>query len=108
MQHGSQLEMTHIPPLPPETVYLPFEAGPYRMAMALTTCPPDELVEIDERYPAEMAERRALLAGRHGEVFAACAGSDAARAETLQHLAALLPRRYPGCFTRTAPGCTTA
>ncbi len=86
MQHGPQMEMMHrthvIPPLPPETLYLPFEAGPYRMAMSLTASPPDGMAEIDERYPDEMAERRALLATRHRYVFAACAGSEAARAET--------------------------
>ena len=95
------MEMTsHTPPLPSETLHLPFEAGPYRMAMALTACPPDEMVEIDDRYPGEMAERRALLATRHGDVFSVCAGSEVARAETLRHLAALLPRRHPGWFTR--------
>ena len=41
------------------------------MAMGLVGCHPDELVEIDDRYPAEMAERRELLATRHAEVFAA-------------------------------------
>ena len=86
--------------LPPEHLYLPFDAGPFRMAMALQGGHPDALVEIDDRYPAEMAERRDLLATRHAEVFAAEPGSEAARAEVLAVLAALLPRRYPEWFTR--------
>ena len=81
-------------------MYLPFEAGPHRMQLGLVALPPGELIEIDDRYPAEMAERRDLLEHRHAEVFAAEAGSDAARGETLDHIAALLPARFPGWFGR--------
>lgn len=88
------------PPLPPEALYLPFEPA-FRMQLGLTSVAPDELIEIDDRYPAEMAERRGLLASRHADVFAACPGTDAARAETLDRIAALLPARFPGWFTRT-------
>ena len=91
---------TAIPDLPREAYYLPFEPGPHRMAMALTACSPDDLIELDERYLEEMAERRALLAGRHADVFAAMPDSETARAETLARVAALLPRRYPGWFER--------
>ncbi len=52
-------------PPPPETVYLPFESGPYRMAMALTTVPERAWFEIDARYGDEMAERQRLLTERH-------------------------------------------
>jgi len=31
------------------------------MAMGLTTCDPGEMIELDERYLPEMAERRDLL-----------------------------------------------
>ncbi len=68
--------------------------------MGLKALDPDALVEIDERYPEEMAERRTLLATRHGEVFAIEPGTAAARAEVLDVLAALLPRRYPLWFAR--------
>lgn len=88
------------PGLPPETIHLPFEDGPFRMAMGLVGCPEAEWIELDERYPAELAERRALLATRHADVFAAVAGSEAARAEVLALLAAHLPRRYPAWFHR--------
>jgi hypothetical protein len=88
------------PPLPPETVHIAFEPGPYRMQMGLVAQDPLDLVEIDEHYPAELAERRRLLAERHAEVFAAEPGSEAACADVLAHLASVLPARYPGWFSR--------
>lgn len=87
-------------PLPRQTVHLSFDPGPYRMAMGLVAVDPDELIELDERYPEEMAERRRLLAVRHPDVFAALPGSEAARREVLDVLAELLPRRFPAWFGR--------
>ncbi|MBC7801775.1 MAG: DUF3445 domain-containing protein [Gemmatimonadaceae bacterium] len=72
--------------------------------MGLVAIPPGEMIEIDERYRHEMAERRDLLARCHAEVFAACPGSDLARQETLDRLATLLPMRFPGWFTRDGNG----
>ena len=46
--------------LPAEALHLPFEAGPHRMTLGLVARRPGELIELDDRYPAEMAERRAL------------------------------------------------
>ena len=69
--------------LPREQVYLPFETGPYRMSMALTTVPESAWFEFDARYTDEMAERRRLLASGISDVFGALPSSDAARAETL-------------------------
>ncbi len=86
--------------LPVEALYLPFEAGPHRMAMGLVARHPDGLIELDDCCPAGMAERRALLDRRRAEVFAATAGSDEARQETLDRVAALLPTRYPQHFER--------
>lgn len=99
MEHatGSQ---TRQGALPAEALYLPFEAGPHRMIMGLVARRPDELIEIDETYPAEMTQRRALLAGRHPEVFAAGAGSELARREALDRVAAALLSRHPAWFTR--------
>jgi Haem-dependent oxidative N-demethylase, alpha subunit-like len=89
--------------LPAETVYLPFEPGPYRMAMALTACPEAAWIERDALYPAEMALRRSLLDTRRAEVFGACDGSAPARQETLDLLAAHLPARFPEGFARIGP-----
>jgi hypothetical protein len=85
----------------PEIVYLPFESGPYRMAMALTTVTERTWFEIDDRYVDEMAERHRLLAEQHGDVFGALQISDAARAETLREIVANLTRHVPHWFARS-------
>lgn len=87
-----------MPPLPPETVHLPFQPGPYRMSMDLTAAPECAWFEIDERYPNEMRQRRALLAERHNDVFAALPESNPACAEALTCIAAHLRRIHPGWF----------
>jgi hypothetical protein len=86
--------------LPPETIHLPFDPGPFRMAMGLVARDPDDLFEIDEHFPAELAERRALFAAQKDDVFAACPGSEAARAEMLARTADVLTRQYPDWFFR--------
>lgn len=86
--------------LPPQTIHLPFEPGPYRMAMGLIALPDSDWFELDQRYPEEMAERRRLLDARHDAVFAALPQSDAARAETLAEVAANLATRHPAWFSR--------
>lgn len=86
--------------LPPQAVHLAFDAGPYRMAMGLLALDPAELIELDEHYPSEMAERRRLLATRREEVFATIPGAEAACAEVLDRLAAHLPARFPDWFVR--------
>ena len=89
--------------LPPEALHLPFEDGPFRMAMGLVACPDAEWFELDDRYADEMAERRALLAARGDDVFAASPGSDAARTEVLHAIAAHLPQHHPEWFRRERP-----
>ncbi len=83
-----------------EVFYLPFESGPYRMAMALTTVPQSAWFEIDERYAYEMAERRRLLRERHEAVFGALPVSDDARAETLHEIVANLTTYAAQWFVR--------
>lgn len=87
--------------LPPETVYRPYAAGPYRMAMDLTTLPEAAWFEIDSRYPAELAVRRRLLADARGDVFAALPVSDAARAEACDMAVAALTTHHPAWFSRS-------
>lgn len=86
--------------LPPETVHLPFEAGPFRMAMGLLACDPETLIELDDQYPAELDERRTLLETRRDAVFAVLPEAAEAGAELLQRLGTLLPARFPDCFSR--------
>jgi dimethylamine monooxygenase subunit A len=85
---------------PPEAIYLPFESGPYRMSMSLTTVPENAWFEIDERYVDEMRERRELLAQRHADVFAVLPCSDAARLETMREIVANLSTHAPQWFAR--------
>jgi heme-dependent oxidative N-demethylase alpha subunit-like protein len=84
--------------LPSETVHLPFEAGPYRMAMGLTAVPETEWFEIDALYQTELAERSRLLASHHSEVFGVEPGSEPARTETLTMMIEHLTRVYPTWF----------
>jgi hypothetical protein len=90
----------HAPTLPPEALHLPFEDGPFRMAMGLTSCPEADWIELDDRYLPEMAERRDLLATRHAEVFAATPNAAPAGAELLRVLATHLAATYPAWFRR--------
>ncbi len=85
---------------PSEAIYLPFESGPYRMAMGLTTVPESAWFEFDDRYVDEMAERRRLLEQQHADVFATTPISDAARVETLHQVAANLATHVPQWFAR--------
>jgi dimethylamine monooxygenase subunit A len=86
--------------LPAERIYLPFEAGPYRMAMGLFSVPEQEWFELDGHYTAEMSERRHLLARHHADVFAALPQSDHARAETLAEIADSLATHRPQWFAQ--------
>lgn len=86
--------------LPPPPVYLPFPPGPYRAAMGLVGCALDTLTEIDAQYHEQMDLRRRLLATKHDEVFAACAGTGAMRAETLAVIVAHLLADRAAWFCR--------
>ena len=87
-----------MPSLPPEAVHLSFEPGPYRMAMGLITVPPAAWMELDARYPEEMAERRRLLSERHDDVFAVLPEAEDASREVLQRLIAYLTTQFPNWF----------
>ncbi len=86
--------------LPPETLYMPFEPGPYRMAMGLLTLPEAAWFELDDRYQPELRERRRLLTEQHADVFAALPVSDAARAEALEDIAQNLTTHHSDWFAR--------
>jgi hypothetical protein len=87
-----------VPP-PPEAIYLPFEAGPYRMAMSLVALTAAEWIELDVRYVDEMAERRRLLAEHHDNVFAVLPEAEDASREVLQRLVAHLTAQFPQWFS---------
>jgi hypothetical protein len=87
-------------PLPEQVVHLPFEPGPYRMAMDLVATPESAWFEFDDRYPAEMAEKRRLLASVPADVFAVTPESDDARGEALAVIVAALTTYHPDWFSR--------
>jgi hypothetical protein len=89
-------------PLPPQALHLPFEPGPYRMAMDLVAVPEADWFEIDDRYHPDMAERRRLLSTTHADVFATTPASDAARQEALELIVAALTTHHPDWFGRDA------
>ena len=84
--------------LPEQAVHLPFARGAYRMAMDLMTVPEAEWFEVDACYPAEMAERRRLLATSRTDVFAALPQSDDARHEALLLVVNALTTHHPTWF----------
>jgi dimethylamine monooxygenase subunit A len=86
--------------LPDQAVHLPFEPGPYRMAMDLVAVPETEWFELDQRYLPEMAEKRRLLTTAYGEVFAATPASDVARHEALRLIVSALTAHRPCWFSR--------
>ncbi len=90
-------------PLPAEILHDPIEPGPYRMAMGLTTVPEADWFELDDRYGADMAEKRHLLAERRADVLAAIPGTEAACAETLALVSAALTAHRSDWFSRSGP-----
>src|SRR6266481_2312603 len=80
--------------------YLPFEGGRFRLAMGLMPLPVAKWIEIDERFSADLAAKRALLQARHGDVFAALPDAREASAELLALLARHLPHHHPAGFSR--------
>lgn len=86
--------------LPPETVYLPFSPGPFRMAMGLVAREPDAAFELDDQYDTEVAERAELLREKRELVFAALPESEADRWAVLRLAGEVLPRQYPSVFAR--------
>lgn len=78
--------------------YLPFADGKYRLGMGLKPLPEQNWLEIGEGLAEDLAEKRALLAARHGDVFAVLPQAEAAAAELLLLLARHLPIHHPGSF----------
>ncbi len=68
------------------------------MAMGLLAVPEPEWFEIDTLYPAELAERKRLLAEQRDEVFGMSPKSEPARAELLAMMLEHLTRVYPAWF----------
>jgi dimethylamine monooxygenase subunit A len=85
----------------PMARYLPFLDGPWRLAMGIKALEPAEWIEVDDRFAAQLAERRRLLAERRADVLAALPESAPGQRELLQLLLDHLPERFPEHYRRT-------
>lgn len=90
--------LVNLPPLPPAPIYWPFDAGPFRLKLGVKPLDLADWILLDEAYPAELAEKRRLLAECRGDVLVAAATAHAACQELLAVLSAHLCQRFPDCF----------
>jgi hypothetical protein len=81
--------------------YRPFLEGSWRLAMGLKALDLDDWIEIDDRFVAELARRRALLEERRDEVCLALPESLIGQAEVLALLLDHLPARFPEIYRRS-------
>jgi hypothetical protein len=86
--------------LPAPSIHLPFEEGPYRLAMGLQAVAEANWLEFDTHYAEHLAVRRRLLRERPGDVVDAIEGSEAAQQELLAVLVAHLVQHYPQWFSQ--------
>lgn len=77
-------------------LHLPYEPAPHRMAMGLTSVAEADWLDIAADTPAQMDERRRLLATTRGEVLACLPNGAAAAAELLDLVSAHMQRFHPG------------
>jgi hypothetical protein len=75
--------------------YLPYLSGEFRLAMGLVALDLADWIEPDGLFAAELAEKHALLSGRHGEVVGMRPGSEVAQREVLDLLVAHMARYFP-------------
>ena len=80
--------------------YLPLDGGRFRLMMGLMPLALEQWIEIDHRFTAALAAKRALLEARHSEVFAALDEAAAPAAELVAILADHLARYAPARFRR--------
>jgi dimethylamine monooxygenase subunit A len=80
--------------------YLPFQDGPFRLAMGLLALKPEDWIEVGESFAEQLRLKRTLLAERHDECFLALDGTEAAGAEVLALLFDHLPARFPENYAR--------
>ena len=71
--------------------------------MGLKALDPRDWIVVDERFAAQLAERRRLLERRRADVLAALPGSEAGQQEVLDLLLDHLPARFPEIYRRS-PG----
>lgn len=86
--------------LPPARDYAPYAPGRPLVALDLNPLDLTDWLEIDEHLPANLAEKRRLLAERPGEVLAALPEAGPGAAETLAVLIDHLLLQFPAIYQR--------
>ena len=76
--------------------HTPYDKGRFQLTLGIRELDPADWIEVDDRYPEHLAEKRRLLAERPGEVFDALPESLPAQAECLERLLEHLARHHPG------------
>ena len=81
--------------VPQRKLHLPYEAGPFRMALGVTALREADWIEIDDAALAQIAERRRLLAEHRSEVLAALPGTEPLCTELRALIEAHLRAHHP-------------
>ncbi len=84
--------------LPPPRDYVAMLPAAIRVAMGLHPLDLAEWIEVDDRLPDELAEKRRLLAERRDDVLRIMPAAATGARETLALLSEHLPRRYPQVY----------
>jgi Haem-dependent oxidative N-demethylase, alpha subunit-like len=88
--------------------YRPFLDGPWRLAMGIKALDLEEWIEIDERFAAQLAERRQLLDDQRSAVLGELPESRPGQRELLKLLLDHLPRLSPSSSGGSMAGSRTA
>jgi hypothetical protein len=80
--------------------YRPFLDGPWRLAMGIKALDLEQWIEIDDRFAAQLAERRRLLEGERDAVLGELPESGPGQRELLALLLDHLPERFPEHYRR--------
>ncbi|MDF1792064.1 MAG: DUF3445 domain-containing protein [Thalassobaculaceae bacterium] len=75
--------------------FAPYEKGRFQLTLGIRQIAMADWIDVDRHFAAHMAEKARLLAGRHGEVFAALPESRPAQQECLDVVLAHVVRRHP-------------
>jgi hypothetical protein len=80
--------------------YRPFLDGPWRLAMGIKALDLEEWIEIDDRFAAQLADRRRLLDHERDAVLGELPESRPGQRELLALLLDHLPERFPEHYRR--------
>lgn len=87
--------------LPNVRDYVASPLSPFPLTMGLRSLDLADWIEVDKLIPAQLAEKRRLLAARHQEVFAALPQAEPGSQETLELLVSHLLTHYPQIYEQT-------